>query len=51
MKARGIRLLMSSLVSLSGGCFSAGVLGLGLPSRDLALCVRLVLLGASFGFE
>src|SRR6476646_7065118 len=50
-KPRGIRLLMSSLVSLSGGRLSAGVLGLGLPSRDLALCGRLVLLGASFGFE
>jgi hypothetical protein len=51
VKPRGIRLLMSSLVSLSGGCLGAGVLGLGLPSRDLALCGRLVLLGASFGFE
>jgi len=51
VQPRGIRLLMSSLVSLSGGRLGAGVLGLGLPSRDLAFCGRLVLLGAPFGFE
>jgi hypothetical protein len=42
---------MSSLIRLSGGCLCAGVLGLGLLSRDLALCGRLALLGKPFGFE